>query len=703
MKPMLLPLIGADAPTSAGDESTSSDKDAGQGFDAVLALVSAQAVGQVPAPKQVSAAPVVAPPLEGNASTPAQPAAARASQAARLVHGAGHAIPQGFGPWLAVEVGAELAAPQVAADQPSLPPVERPSAGERGGLEPVPDDSSGAEPASAQDSLVGPDAGALAAQAAAPAVAAQVVGPALAAQAAAPAPVPAAARQAAVAVDAAAAPRPVATQRASVRPVEPAAAEAQAARLFQRELFDAPPAAPVRDAGAARAGDTARTNAPSLAAAPNAPSPAAAPNAPSLAAAPNAPSPTAAPNAPSPAAAPNAPSPAAAPNAPSPAAAPLAPSSAAAPNAPSPGVPVAARVVPAVSAQTVPVQQAAAKSAQTGAELVAAARSGAPTHAELSAADAVSRTHTSASAAAQGSPALVSTDPRVSVRMVQIGGAEAEPVASPPSAEAGARIAAPAQQEPAQAEPESAPEAQPLEVAPGRVPQVQPPVPQLSAEVQGARGLEAVVASLLRAGNRDASLEQPSVRGAARRSAALPAVETTAAVEAATARVKLAEGAASAQDAMARQRDEREPAPRDQLELPLPHALPQPELAPRNAPPLEASASPLPALPQLLDPEAAQAGKPGQMGAAITIDHPELGAMDLLVQNQNGRIEVRAILETPHAAQVLRAHESALRYGIQQAGMTLGALRVRTRSADGETVKARDTVKQRRRDHEWEA
>jgi len=251
---------------------------------------------------------------------------------------------------------------------------------------------------------------------------------------------------------------------------------------------------------------------------------------------------------------------------------------------------------------------------------------------------------------------------------------------------------------------EAARESQQLEAqAAQAAPRMQQAAQLQNAEVQGARGLEAVVASLLRAGNRDASIEPKSPRTSVSRSAPLSAVETTAGTVAAAQRVKLAQGAGNAQDAMLQQRDEREPALRDQLELPLPHAFVQPELAPRNSTSVEQPAAPLPVAPQTLDPDAVQMGKPGQNGASITIDHPELGAMDLLVRSQNGRIEVRAILETPHAAQVMRAQESALRYGIQQAGMTFGALRVRTRSGDGETVKARDNVKQRRRDHEWEA
>ncbi|MFM2420529.1 MAG: hypothetical protein RL385_5252, partial [Pseudomonadota bacterium] len=65
--------------------------------------------------------------------------------------------------------------------------------------------------------------------------------------------------------------------------------------------------------------------------------------------------------------------------------------------------------------------------------------------------------------------------------------------------------------------------------------------------------------------------------------------------------------------------------------------------------------------------------------ASVSMDHPELGPVNLVVQQQGERVDVRAMLETPRAANILRAQESALKYGLQQAGMTLGSLRVRTR------------------------
>jgi flagellar hook-length control protein FliK len=105
------------------------------------------------------------------------------------------------------------------------------------------------------------------------------------------------------------------------------------------------------------------------------------------------------------------------------------------------------------------------------------------------------------------------------------------------------------------------------------------------------------------------------------------------------------------------------------------------------------------------DPDAAQMGQIARgesLNAAVSIEHPELGSMDVLVRNENGRIDVRATLETPRAAAVLRAHESALRYGVQQAGMTLGALRVNARTGETKVERSRDVPK-RRRERDWEA
>jgi hypothetical protein len=82
--------------------------------------------------------------------------------------------------------------------------------------------------------------------------------------------------------------------------------------------------------------------------------------------------------------------------------------------------------------------------------------------------------------------------------------------------------------------------------------------------------------------------------------------------------------------------------------------------------------------------------------AAVSLEHPELGPMNLVVQQQGERVDVRAMLETPRAANILRAQESALKYGLQQAGMTLGSLRVRTREETTTPARAREIVRKRR-------
>jgi Flagellar hook-length control protein FliK len=91
----------------------------------------------------------------------------------------------------------------------------------------------------------------------------------------------------------------------------------------------------------------------------------------------------------------------------------------------------------------------------------------------------------------------------------------------------------------------------------------------------------------------------------------------------------------------------------------------------------------------------------GPKAAAVSVQHPELGTMNLVVQQEAGRVDVRAVLETPKAAVILRAQESAIKYGLQQAGMTLSSLRVKTRE-ETETPRARELARKRRTDG-WEA
>jgi hypothetical protein len=85
--------------------------------------------------------------------------------------------------------------------------------------------------------------------------------------------------------------------------------------------------------------------------------------------------------------------------------------------------------------------------------------------------------------------------------------------------------------------------------------------------------------------------------------------------------------------------------------------------------------------------------------ASIAIHHPDLGPIQLEVHRDQGRVEVHAILDTVHAEAVLRANERGIRQGVQQSGMTFGALRVRVR---GEESTARPVQTRRRRGNERE-
>ena len=251
------------------------------------------------------------------------------------------------------------------------------------------------------------------------------------------------------------------------------------------------------------------------------------------------------------------------------------------------------------------------------------------------------------------------------------------------------------------------------------------PQPFQSSEVQGARGLEQVVASLLRA---SANNEVPGSRATGSSTSGLAVSNTAQPVltqksgSEKSGSEKSAQLSGDASQALleAAQRREQALAERE-LSVEGPAHLPSQHEAKAAAEPSAAEpapvALPLPT-PSIADPDAAMMGKlargEGVNAANISIDHPELGAMDLLVQSENGRVEVRATAETPKAAAVLRAHESALRYGIQQAGLTFGALKVRSRGGEGPAASkravarasddgTRGTVKQRRRNHEWEA
>ncbi|MET0287561.1 MAG: flagellar hook-length control protein FliK [Polyangiales bacterium] len=100
---------------------------------------------------------------------------------------------------------------------------------------------------------------------------------------------------------------------------------------------------------------------------------------------------------------------------------------------------------------------------------------------------------------------------------------------------------------------------------------------------------------------------------------------------------------------------------------------------PQNQP--AAPAAPVQELPDIVfqgrpDPTAATEN------ASISLHHPDLGPIQLEVHREQGRVEVHAVIESQHAQAVLRANESGIRQGVQQAGMTFNALRVRVRGEE---------------------
>jgi hypothetical protein len=225
------------------------------------------------------------------------------------------------------------------------------------------------------------------------------------------------------------------------------------------------------------------------------------------------------------------------------------------------------------------------------------------------------------------------------------------------------------------------------------------------SEAQGMRGLDAIVASLLRTGASDTAAAAPAASGPMRAgNLELGKVETAKSETSKSVEKSQLESQALKERALVR--EEERTNEREVSQVELTHRF-MAELRPEPLAVLGAAPEvlPLPAPVLVQDPDAAAMGKlargEGVNAAAISIDHPEFGAMDVVVQNENGRIDVRATLETPKAAAVMRAHESALRYGIQQAGMTFGALRVRSRGEEPTQLKPRDSVKRRR--SEWEA
>jgi hypothetical protein len=118
----------------------------------------------------------------------------------------------------------------------------------------------------------------------------------------------------------------------------------------------------------------------------------------------------------------------------------------------------------------------------------------------------------------------------------------------------------------------------------------------------------------------------------------------------------------------------------EQLGIQSPQQAPEvrPQNVPQNQP---APAAPVQELPDIVfqgrpDPTAANEN------ATISLHHPDLGPIQLEVHREQGRVEVHAVIESSHAQAVLRANESGIRQGVQQAGMTFNALRVRVRGEE---------------------
>jgi flagellar hook-length control protein FliK len=137
--------------------------------------------------------------------------------------------------------------------------------------------------------------------------------------------------------------------------------------------------------------------------------------------------------------------------------------------------------------------------------------------------------------------------------------------------------------------------------------------------------------------------------------------------------------------------------------------LPEQQLVPQQQPTLEArpqnvpqnQPAPAAAPPQEL-PDVVFQGRPDPTAAtenaSISLHHPDLGPIQLEVHRELGRVEVHAVIETQHAQAVLRANENGIRQGVQQAGMTFNALRVRLRSEEQPT--SRGSQERRRRNNE---
>lgn len=104
--------------------------------------------------------------------------------------------------------------------------------------------------------------------------------------------------------------------------------------------------------------------------------------------------------------------------------------------------------------------------------------------------------------------------------------------------------------------------------------------------------------------------------------------------------------------------------------------------------------------PELPDVDFARLPNGPAQGASISLHHPDLGPIEIQVQRTLDKIEVSAVLQSTHAEAVLRANETGIRLGVQQSGMTFGALRLRVRGEERDRDVTRATYVRRRRTNE---
>jgi hypothetical protein len=129
---------------------------------------------------------------------------------------------------------------------------------------------------------------------------------------------------------------------------------------------------------------------------------------------------------------------------------------------------------------------------------------------------------------------------------------------------------------------------------------------------------------------------------------------------------------------------------------------PAPTLREAPAPELVARTPAVPVavpVPEQTDIEFSRTPVAQPQNASISLHHPDLGPIQIQVQRMHDRVEVSAVIESAHAEAVLRANESGIRIGVQQSGMTFGALKVKLRGQERERDKdnARPGQERRRR------